>query len=514
MRKSKFYVAAIATLAFVMACDEEELEVLNPNQVVVESYYQTGEELEAGVNAIYGSIQSSNLVSREYWFLHDLRGDDNVSGGGQLEAPRNQILTGVHDPANFVMNSVWNGLYQVIHRANTVITEGPEAEEATQAEIDINVGQALAARGWAYFELGTIWGGVPVYLEYVETPDEVSPRSTQEEVLAQAIADLSAAAALLPMKAGDNYATGRLTAAAALAIKGRTEMYIGDYNAAKTSFDAIVNSGMYSLVAEYDDNFIEAGEHNEESIWEVGYADVGGYNWNSAGDGQGNEESVRTQEYSAIGWRNLIPSPALLNDFEREGNGDEKTDPRFAKSFYSIGDTYNNGESVLEESQVQGNTVLFEGEEQKISWRKYSLMITMDPGGFLTGPINMRMIRYAEVLLNLAEAELEVGSQARSVSLLNQVRARPSVDMPPYPTNRYPVGSPDEIMDAIIHEKRVELSSEQIRNRDILRWRREGKLDSEPLSYFTPNRHELMPIPQNEIDNNPNISNADQNPGY
>jgi starch-binding outer membrane protein, SusD/RagB family len=68
-------------------------------------------------------------------------------------------------------------------------------------------------------------------------------------------------------------------------------------------------------------------------------------------------------------------------------------------------------------------------------------------------------------------------------------------------------------MEAIIHEKRVELSSEQIRNRDILRWRREGKLATEPISHFVP-RLALLPIPQGEIDNNPNLSEADQNPGY
>jgi hypothetical protein len=140
-------------------------------------------------------------------------------------------------------------------------------------------------------------------------------------------------------------------------------------------------------------------------------------------------------------------------------------------------------------------------------------MYKTGPEGFLTGGINMRVIRYAEVLLNLAECELETGNPSGAIALLNQVRRRPSVDMPPYPTANFPVSNDTEIMAAIMHEKRVELSSEQIRNRDILRWRKEGKLPTEPIAHFVP-RLELLPIPQNEIDNNANLSESDQNPGY
>jgi len=140
-------------------------------------------------------------------------------------------------------------------------------------------------------------------------------------------------------------------------------------------------------------------------------------------------------------------------------------------------------------------------------------MYKTDPGGYLESAINMRTIRYAEVLLNLAECELELGNTGVAIGLMNQIRARPSVDMPPYPTANYPVSNANEVMDALMHEKRVELSSEQIRNRDILRWRTAGKFDVDPISHFTP-KLQLLPIPQGEIDNNANMSQADQNPGY
>lgn len=505
-------ICMMIALFFAVSCAEEDLNKLNPNQLVPETFYKNEEELRAGVNSIYATLQSTQLYSREMWFLHDLRSDDNVSGGGQLETPRNQLLIGTHDPANAVMSNVWSGLYQVILRSNIVINNAPNAQDIDSDVRDRIVGEALFGRGFAYYQLGTLWGGVPIFTEFATAFDDTKARSTQEETLEQAISDLQAAANSLPAKSETD--PGRFTSGAANAMLGRAHMFMGDYSAAKTALERVVNSGEYSLVDEYDDNFQEENEFNSESILEIGYADIGQFNWNPTGDNLGNEGSVRSQEYSAIGWRNLIPSPSLLEEFERPENGAEKRDPRMDKSFYFTGDTFNNGESVVTAEAQRGNAVMFDGEEQKVSWRKYSIMYKLDPGGYRITGINHRIIRYAEVLINLAECELETGNQQAAIDYLNQVRARPSVDMPPYPTANYPVDSEEEVMRAIIHEKRVEHASEQIRNIDIIRWRKEGKLDKEPLDYFVEGKYELLPIPQGEIDNNPDITDSDQNPGY
>ncbi|MEM9143569.1 MAG: RagB/SusD family nutrient uptake outer membrane protein [Bacteroidota bacterium] len=513
MKRIKTVLVLGLAFLFTLSCSDEDLDITNPNEVVVDTFYNNADELRNGVYAIYGAMQSTALFSREYWFLHDLRSDDVSSGGGQLETPRNQLLIGSNDPANAVANNVWTGLYRVILRANIVIEQGPLVEDITESARTALIAEAKFIRGWAYFELATLWGGVPIYLTPATSISETFARSTLQEVYAQAIQDFQDAIAGLPLNS-DVEQPGRFSKGAAQAMLGRTYMFTEDWAAAKSVFDQIVDSGEYALVDEYVDNFQEENEYNSESIMEIGYAEIGQFNWNGTGDNVGNERSVRTQEYSTVGWRNLIPSVSLLNEFERESNGDEKTDPRFGFSFYSLGDTFNNGETVLTDDRVQGNTTDFEGETTKISWRKYSLMYKMDPGGFALSGINHRVIRYAEVLLNLAECEMELGNLARAVDLLNQVRARPSVDMPPYPTAAYPVGTAEQVMQAIIHEKRVEQSAEQIRNRDILRWRAQSKLDEEPLSYFVANRHELLPLPQGEIDNNANISQGDQNPGY
>jgi starch-binding outer membrane protein, SusD/RagB family len=149
----------------------------------------------------------------------------------------------------------------------------------------------------------------------------------------------------------------------------------------------------------------------------------------------------------------------------------------------------------------------------KVSWKKHTLLYRENPGGFKLGGIDERMIRYAEVLLMMAECENETGNPDAAIDRLNEVRARPSVNMPAYPTARFPVNSQQAIRNAIIHEKRVELAGEHIRNRDILRWRRLGHLATEPISYFEP-KYERLPIPQTEIDANDKIDQGDQNSGY
>jgi len=89
--------------------------------------------------------------------------------------------------------------------------------------------------------------------------------------------------------------------------------------------------------------------------------------------------------------------------------------------------------------------------------------------------------------------------------------------MPHYPTAQFPVSTKDQVTKAIMHEKTAELGDEEVRNRDILRWRKKGYFTADPLTYFKANRDELLPIPQQEIDNNPKLGTDQiqkQNKGY
>ena len=508
-------LACMVTAIVVIACNRD-LDKSNPNSPTVDTYFKNSTELLGGTNAIYSIFHSAALIGREWFFLHDTRSDDVAAGGGQLEVPRAQLLNGATVATNAVMNNVWNGLYTVIHRANTVIDNGPNVTD-NAALRDRCVAEAKFFRGWAYFELVSLWGPVPLYTTQVTAPDQFQPRASADAVYTQIFQDLKDAAAGLDAVTSD---LGRATKGAANAVLGRAYLQKGDYANAKTALLAVNPGGsIYSLV-NYLDNFDEEHEFNKESIFEAVFFDRGdnNFNWGYTGDDQPNaqpQSTVRNQEYSPIAWRNLIPSNKYLNEFENTATGAAKTDPRFAMSVYQTGDKYNNNANTLTDAEQNGNSSIVNGVTKKISWRKFMLLYK-DNNTFHPGGINQRIIRYAEVLLMLAECENELGNPAAAIGYLNQVRDRPGVAMPHYPTSQYPTSNKTEIAKAIIHEKTVELGGEEIRNRDILRWRKKGYFTTDPISYYKP-RDEFLPIPQTEIDNNPKLASGGidkQNQGY
>ena len=213
----------------------------------------------------------------------------------------------------------------------------------------------------------------------------------------------------------------------------------------------------------------------------------------------------RTTRKASPGLRRIAgscPSASLMDEYEKVADGDAKDDPRYNATFYFIGDAYNNGKAVL----------------ANWGWKKYQT-IYKKPDEAQRSGINMRVMRYTEVLLNMAEVQNALGNDNGTdgaIALLNEVRSRVDVAMPNYPTAKYPVNSADEVLKAIVHERRVELAGEQIRNRDILRWRSLGKIPAvipEPISYMAP-KHLLAPIPQAEINSNAVLTEADQNTGW
>ena len=500
-----------------VSCGDDELVKENRNKQTTETYYKTVDELSSAVTGVYAFLQSNQLGGREWFFLHDLRSDEMATGGGQLETPRNQLLIGTHDTGNDVMTAVWTGSYRLILRANAVINLGPLIEPVAGDEplIARLIAEAQFLRAWQYFQLYGFWGAVPVYSTFATSLNDAQPRASKEDVKNLMIADLTSAISTLPLSySGSDL--GRVTSTAAKALLAKIYMFDGQYDLALPILKQVISEGEakaggVALTDNYFDNFMEETDYNKESVWELSYNSGGGYNWDADGNDYGpNEAWIRSQEYSAIGWRNLIPSDKLLAEFE-DG------DPRLKENFYFTGDEYGDpsNRKVLTNDDQRGNSSVFKGVEQKISWKKYSVMYKLDPGGYydMIG-INHRVMRYADMYLLLAECENEVGTAANAIINLNIIRSRPSVNMPAYPTAAYPVNSKAEIMRAIMHERMVELAGEQQLNFDILRWRKNGKLTSEPIAYFQANKYELLPIPQNELDNNENVSQADQNPGY
>jgi starch-binding outer membrane protein, SusD/RagB family len=507
----------LVLVSFLTSCDFD-LDKVNPNSITVENFYQTENDLTSAVNATYAVLQDQTLVSREWFFVNDLRSDDMATGGGQLETPRYQLLIGTNDPANFVASSVWTGCFAVIHRANVVIEKAAGVTMTDEGKRTQLVSEAKFLRAWAYFELVSLWGGVPLYTEYVKDLAGSKPRATVDEVYTSIISNLTDGIAGLPASyTGNNI--GRATKGAAQTLLARVYMQKGDYASAKTLLKSVIDSHLYSLVANYKWNFDEEHEYNTESVFEVGFLDSNAaFSWGyNNGDGLGAETTVHNQEISPISWGNLIPSQKLLEDFEStDVAGNIKTDPRYKYSFYEVGDTIVTGPLTQSSFNIASSSIRG-GALKKVGWRKHTILYKNASSYYPSG-INERIMRYAEVLLMMAECQNETGdSEADVLATLNQTRDRANVAMPHYPTANYPTGTKDQRFKAIAHEKRIELAGEEIRNRDILRWRQQNKLTilgGDPISYFTANKYELLPLPQSEIDNNEKIGKDKQNPGY
>lgn len=516
MKYNKYILTSLLAIGVMFSCDEGRLELQNPNQSTPDSFFTIASQSQAAVNAMYANLQTRGLYSRHIFFSHDNMSHENA-GNPQLEADKRQYLDFAFDASHGAIRAFWESCYRGINKCNYVL----DNEEAIRAIADAgysdalrdnHIGEAKFMRALYYFYLASRYGGVPLVLSVPTTVDGTA-KSTQDEVYNQIEADLTDATGLLFDKSDAAYQNGRASSGAAWALLGKVRMYRQNYSGAQTAFSNLTG---YDLTANYIDNFLEETEYNEESIFEVSYDIAIGHNdrWNSDASGQGLIASTfRGQEYGCFNWFNVYPSDDLLNEYEAG-------DPRFDANFYTDGSTIVGGVTVR--TGVAPDPVpageIYIPLERTAGWRKYQNYYKKADEQMESG-INFRVIRYADILLMLAEIENEIGTIAGAVGYLNQIRDR--VGMPQYGTAAmdaagYPVTTNAEVFAAIVHERKVELAGEQLRFPDLVRW---GIADevlgaSGMNTGFTPNKNELFPIPQQEINANNALSNDDQNPGY
>ncbi len=508
-RNIKLLIASIIMVVFVIVACNKKLNVLDQNNPTTESYFNNAAELQNGVNAVYSTMRSGNLWGREGFYAHDMRGGETGAGGPQLGSGYQELLLQPSpSTTNPLVGEMWTGYYQMINRANLVISKAPGITDNT-AQRDVTLGEAKFLRAWSYFELVVHYGDLPLYTEPVSSATGYKAKSPAADIYTLILSDLADAASKLPAVAA---AQGRVTSGAAYAMLGRVNMQKGDYAAAKTALMNIYNK--YSLVPNFSDNFdgdVKIGgaqlngtqnEFNAESIFELAMVDKGdnNFNWGYVGEGATADAStMRSQEYGIV-WGNVIPSDKILNEFEAN-------DPRYKFTFYEPGDKYNSAHSpnsdgsidtVLTESNMNVAASNHNGLVKKRVYKKYSVLpYTND--GFHPDGINQRLIRYADVLLMLAECEAEVGTPAQAASYINEVRDRVSVHMP-----HVTPASHDAAILAVMHENAVEFAGEERSAVNILRWRAKGYYPSIRLDP-TPGQVSLFPIPASETSANPLI---------
>jgi hypothetical protein len=501
----KLVFTGVLVITSIVSCSDK-LEVFDVNNPTTESYFKTAAELQNGINAAYSTMRSAHIVAREWFYLHDMRSGECSAGGPQLESPRAELINQITpSPSNSVVSDVWGGLYKLINRTNLVLSKAPGVTDNIALR-DRIVGEAKFLRAWAYFELVSQWGSVPLYTENATSTTDFKPKAPVADIYSFIIKDLNEASLILPVIYNDAE-NGRATKGAAFSLLGKVQMQKGDYTAARTALLEVY--GKYSLV-DYQWNFdgdvlgnggiliAKGHEFNAESIFEVVFVDKGDndYNWGSV-DGEGPTSAgttVRNQEYGVV-WGNIIPSNSFLSEFEAN-------DPRYKFTIFEEGDQFltqaPTGPKTFTKDNMNVATSTKDGVTIKRVFRKYNIY-DWSADGYHPSGINARLIRYADVLLMLAECEAEVGTPTKAANYINEVRSRPGVEMP-----LVTVISKNEALQAVMHERTVELGVERVANIDILRWRQKGYFPS-IIADRRPGQVNFFPIPAIETSTNPLI---------
>ncbi len=511
MKKTRYLLLAVLLGLGLTACDEAEfLSENNPNELSTSTYYKTDAQAQAAVNAVYAAMQTNDLFTRRYYFVFDLLSNHGV-GTTALQEPMLKLQQHNFDSSNEVVRDIWRGMYRVIHRANLVIDNVPSTPDPTAAsKLKRYEAEARFMRAWAYYELTAYFGPVPLYTKTVGADFIAtgSKRASIDEVYQLIMDDLAFAEANLPNKSGYGSGdTGRAPKAAAIYLKGKAHLQRNQWQQAAAEFQKVINSGEYRLMNNYFDNFTEESENNDESLFEIQYQVLGNPGW--LPDGRDvTEMTYRAFEYGMTAWRNVVISPDLMAAYE-------PNDPRKKDTVYEPCDKYGPG----------NNTTLYapnsacppvEGQpaapDNRPNWKKYQNYYKFVSEPWVSSGINHRVYRYAEVLLDMAEAQAELGNTAMALQYLNQVRARPSVNLPPVTAS-----SKQALIDAIYKEKYIELAGEQQFYKDLVRredqYRRFIKNEPGVRNVVLP-RDLLLPIPLSELDANAALSQADQNPGF
>ncbi|WP_278019928.1 RagB/SusD family nutrient uptake outer membrane protein [Flavobacterium ginsengisoli] len=400
--------------------------------------------------------------------------------------------------------------YQGIYRANQVLTNVPGIDFEDEALKNRIIGQAYFLRGLFFFHAVNMFKNVPL-------PTELAvyyPQKTQEEGWAQVISDFKVAAELLPnsytgISGLDAGQKGRATKGAALGYLGKAYLFTKDFSNAKTTFKQVIDLGVYSLVANYRDNFTTANENNSESLFEVQFSrDAGGVDlgWGGAPASGWGKTSARAITYAprAFGWTDVQPTWALFNEFKEEKTKTGADDPRLDATIF-----YNKpGGMQLYGKDFATFYASSPADLNDLFCRKYQNSDGQfaDEYDWRSG-INERLLRYADVLLMYAECLNETGDTPGAYTYIQMVRDR--VNLPDLATTK-PGMSQAQMREQIGHERFLEFPLEGHRFDDIRRWgwlQDPTKLawlksrDAEFNSYTA--GREYFPIPQLEMDNNP-----------
>lgn len=480
-------VVLIVSLSVISACtDYVEYDPIENYEITADVYFNSAADYEAAVVGVYDPLQWMYLNI----LIGDIASDNSLSGGESATdvIGIQQIDDMTHNSNNDNLTSIWKWLYEGVNRANYL------EENKANLEFDnksVLYGEVYFLRAYYYFELVKFFGGVPLITDRRLTAADSGTleRASAAQVYAQIEADLKSAIQSLPEEPNQ---IGRASKYAAHALLGKVYLYQDKFPEAASEFENVI--GSFSLVDDYMDQFLKNGENGPESVFEVQHTNTSEwYDWGFVPQGtEGNFGVIHNgpRAYSgpfyASGWSFNVPVNSLYESYE---DGDTRRDATILDIVAFSEDT---GASYAEGYKHTGyfnHKYIPRGGESGAQTELNYLN-------------NYRAIRYADVLLMAAEANSRGNiDEAKAREYLNLVRQRAFGD-----TDHDINASGTALTEAIWEERNFELAMEGHRFFDLVRT---GQASS-VIDGFQTGKHELFPIPQQEID----ISELQQNPGY
>ena len=493
MKNKKFinFLPILVLLVICFSSCKKFLEEDPKSNVAVTNFYSTEGDAISAVNSIYSYLNSTSTGSTagvyhsSFWVAAGLASDELQNN--QLGTPQfDQLSTFTHTPENSALFEIWMMHYKTITIANIAINRIPGIQMSAPLKARL-LGEAKFLRGLMYFNMVRMFGEIPLLIE--ENAPLTPAPSSEEDIYTQIISDLSEAASSLPASYPASNGKGRATMGAANSILAKVYLTRKDWANAAATAKKVIDSQEYQLWEDFADVFKLSSRNGKEAIFSVGFGDNGGaiIFWEVGQflvrllPPQLSEEGV----VNAQGWQ--IPTQNLYNTYETD---DRRREVTFVTEINGSAGSYNIRPFI-----------------QKY-WDRDA-----EPTG--NGTANdFPVIRYADVLLIYAEANNELGNAALAHEYINMVRKRARFNGTVYENAvaDYVGLNKDQMKEAIIKERRMEFVAEGQRWFDLVRTNTlEAKVPLAKPGVTPAARNYKFPIPQYEIDLNPNLV---QNDGY
>ncbi|GET22537.1 RagB/SusD family nutrient uptake outer membrane protein [Prolixibacter denitrificans] len=488
----KKYIILILVTFMSVACSKDFLEKAPLDSINTANFFQTKEDAITAINGAYQPLQWPKLYNMRMWTTDIMAGNSIVGAGGGTDGIETQ------DEANFVTTTdnpgvldLWRGPAPGILRCNIILQKVPDMNIDKDLKNRI-IGEAKFLRGLYYFILVRFFGDVPLITVPQEPGDDLRPKRTDKaKVYEQIIADLTDAEQLLPPRSeysGNDI--GRASKGAAAGLLAKVYLTLGQWDKVVTLANEVESLG-YALNPNYADNFDVNNKNSVESLFEIQYT-------GNAGEGFWDNTNQAS-------WLSTFTGPRNSN-MVAGGWGWNQPTQEFV-------DSYEPGDLRKDVTILYDGCPQFDGMDYDpgYSTTGYNLRKFLVPksiaSSYDNSPMDFPVLRYADVLLMKAEALNNLGKTTEAEAPLNEVRARAGL---PAVTGL----SQADFKAKVLHERRMELAFEGQRWFDLIRvdngdyglnfLHSIGKVNA--TSKFL-----LLPIPQKEIDANPNLT---QNPGY